>query len=864
MELIDRILAAALDRWPERWSHTALTVALAEGTPPLAPPGPDGLDPLAREVLEGLAAPRNAAAGARKLLSREAFDAVELMLERGALPLEEARQISVLLESARGEAARRAARALHLLGRRAHQLDADSWARRDGWTEEGLAELAADDPQGFAALLADWERRAAAEEQERRSALLDRVRAPAGALPLDEAGRARVRECVEAGEFRTAEWLLLRGQPPVPADAGPAGLPRPPRPTRLLRFEVDEVLGWYGEPGRASAELGGWLPAPADLAGRDLVAALSALTALTTEASAGARDPGCWVPAARELVAALHRCIGTAEAVVTARPLGGGVLSRLYCTGDHRLPPLGLFSREGIPLWVAPGDTEPPDELVSHPFVWLVPQWEGLSEAPDGCGPLFAEDLLQLAAPAPDGGVPQAAQRQLALLRTLGPGLGVRGLLDGGQRGVRQGLDVSGEGKATLLLSWFFDLLGHQAESVTVESVLYETGGHPLVLRELLDALFRERPPRYSPAALSERLEVVRDHPDWRGRAVRRVLDRLTDANSVAALFTALWLHAAGERGTFDLDELRMLAEELAGPGGPPPLLDLPGGTARLLSAGLVEVREGDRLALPPNGLPDLLAGGSGRAPGQWVADAFQELRAESEAAVAQVVMTLQEAALETVDHYNGNLIRQLDALADRMVEEQDVEQRMALREEHRRRSSLQRPTTWLMDRAMEPPGPLLLSEVVADRIRDEQLTSGGRDRIELVGADGLWVHANRWLLGQVFWNLFDNSRKAIDASGAEYGFLEVTVVPFTSPEGTPRCRIEVADSGEGLSEGVAMRLNRGERFSTRSGSGRGVDLARTLLRHYGGSLRVLPDPSDLGGACIRLELPLLPGGPGA
>ncbi|GGT81531.1 ATP-binding protein [Streptomyces coeruleorubidus] len=852
MEPTDAILLDVLQDWSDRWSHTALVSALAAGRPLSSTLGADVLDELAEEVLDGLLVPRGAATAARQLLAEGRFDLVDLMLDGGRLSLEEALQLKGDLADARRGAAGRATRALHLLTRRAEQLDlARGWHEEDGTVHE-LVELATADESAFTELLASWETQAREAEELRAHDLRTELERSRDGEPVDRAARSLLEECLAAGEFRLARVLVRSDRAQFPAEAGPSGLARLPRPVQLRRYELHEVLEWYQNGELGSAELHGWLPAFEDTAGRRLTDALAALVLARAD-----RPPE--PSSVRDLVEALHECVGTAEPVVECEALADGVVSRLYCTGDHRLPPLGLFGPAGIALWVAPGTAEPPAQLTSAPFIWLVPEWEGETPSAEGCGPLYADDLLRLAAPTPQGSVPPAAERQLALLRAVAPGLGVSGLLDAGRPGAGRGLELAGRGKAALQLSWFFDLLGLPPDSVTVEAVLYETGGHPSALRELLQTLCDHTQSRLSGRDLRARLEAVRESTDWRRRAARRMQEQLPDVNAALALHAALWLHSGGGRGEFEVGELSDVLADLAGSGGVPPLVELADGVDPLVSLGFMERRNG-RLTLAPNGLPELLARGSGRQPEEMVADLLRQAREQADAVLAQVVVSLNQLTVATVDHYNTNLQRKLLEINAQMVEEEDRRRRTTLNEEYLRVSEQLRQVGSLMSTAKEAPRPLSLAEVIEEQACGAHLSSGGRDRYDVTGAEHLWIRANPWLLGQVFWNLFDNSRKAIDATSAKHGFVEVTVTAWTAVGGTPWCAILVADSGDGMEEGVASRLNQGECLSTRNGSGQGIRLARALTQLYEGRLRVLPEPSpELLGAQVRIELPLIP-----
>ncbi|MEU1619198.1 HAMP domain-containing sensor histidine kinase [Streptomyces sp. NPDC005722] len=851
--VVDRILLDVLNGWDDRWGHTTLVSALAHGRTIAQHLGPDTLDLLADEVLEGFLVPRDAATAARQLLAEGRFDVVEEMIDGGRLPPEDSRQLRSELAEARHAAAERAARALHLLSGRAAQLDLHrSWPETDGLTTDGLVGLAVTDESAFTDLLAGWEQQA----QEAEDARADELRGElAGQGAGDPSGAAEFRlleDCLAAREFRLAGTLVHRDRSAIPSDAGPSGLPRQPRLARLHRYTLEHVMDWYRRDEQGDGELHGWLPVPTDAAGRRLVETLATLVLKET----GERfDPD----PVRQLVEALHACVGTGEPVLTFRTAPGGILTRLYCTADHRLPPLDLFGRTGIPMWVAPSLAEPPEEVASGPYVRLVPEWEGDTPLGDRCGVLYADDLLRLAAPTPLGTVPLPAERELRLLRAVGPGLGIDGLLDCSTPGAAKGIELGGPGKAALQLSWFFDLLGLQPDSVTVEAVLYETGAHPLALRVLLGTLCGRRGPRPSGRELRDRLEAVREDDDWRRAAALRIKEQIPDIDAGLVLATALWLHSGGSRTEFDVSELRAVLAELAAPGGVPRSVKLEMGLEPLLSQGIMERRNG-RLVLAPNGLPEILAQGSGQQPDEWLTDLLRQARDAEEAVIAQVVISLSDLAADLIEHYNTNLQRKVTALSALMVDEADRGRRTALNDELKRALAQLQEQGSLFARTQQAPEALRLADVIGDQALIAHLDSRGRDGYDVECDEKLRVRANPWLLGQVFWNLFDNSRKAIGAVNARIGYVDVSVTAFTEATSEPWCSILVADSGDGIAEGMASRLNQGERLSTRGGSGKGLHLARALVERYGGRLRVLTEPSTkLLGAQIRIELPLLP-----
>ena len=68
---------------------------------------------------------------------------------------------------------------------------------------------------------------------------------------------------------------------------------------------------------------------------------------------------------------------------------------------------------------------------------------------------------------------------------------------------------------------------------------------------------------------------------------------------------------------------------------------------------------------------------------------------------------------------------------------------------------------------------------------------------------------------------------------------------------------IDVEDSGPGLTEDVRTSLLRGEAYTSKPGGGDGFRIAREVVSELGGTLDILPRSELLGGAWIRIWLPL-------
>ncbi len=126
------------------------------------------------------------------------------------------------------------------------------------------------------------------------------------------------------------------------------------------------------------------------------------------------------------------------------------------------------------------------------------------------------------------------------------------------------------------------------------------------------------------------------------------------------------------------------------------------------------------------------------------------------------------------------------------------------------------------------------------------------RVRLELVPIQAeVFVAADRHRIEQVLLNLALNSFHFMPQGGV----LKISS-RFHKWPAPRRVRIEVADTGPGISPGDEERIFEAG-FSTRSGSpGLGLAVCRTIMKQHGGGIRV--DPCSEHGATFILELPPL------
>lgn len=159
-------------------------------------------------------------------------------------------------------------------------------------------------------------------------------------------------------------------------------------------------------------------------------------------------------------------------------------------------------------------------------------------------------------------------------------------------------------------------------------------------------------------------------------------------------------------------------------------------------------------------------------------------------------------------------------------------------------------------DPHMQSGDPCDLLAVISDTSRD-LLPIAEQREIQLdqdLPTGSLWVRADRESLRQMVGNLVDNALKYTPERGT-------VTIRMTTAGG--RCRLEVADTGIGLSQGdqerIFERFYRVDRARSRElgGTGLGLSIVKNTVLSLGGEIGV---SSELGvGSMFWIELPLCP-----
>lgn len=456
IESLDPHLGELLRRWPGRFRHRALLVALHA-------PDPAGPQLLARALVDGIAAEEDEHQVYENLLAEGHFALAETVLtDCAALDRARLDDLSRRLETVRlrrhaqllarlEESARRA----DLAGIEAPAADRDELAARcrESWPEAAAALTALEDEL-------------AAGVAAGRAALTARL----AALPdAEEDWADACRRLIEAGRLRAARSLLERSDD---GRGGPATAP--PLPEWSWKDEPAELLRWHLDPAtRRAPSFAGW-------AVRQGSAEHRLLDAYQSLQLAGGAQP------AVDFAAALDEFLGASPGEGprphTAHPVEGGHLTRLF----------GVFADEDLAAFRPAGDV---DLFVADPGTRAVPALPGLAPflavgwGLDGRGyagrspaaVLDLRSLLRLVA--------VRRRRAVGLLRVAGPQWPLAAFTGG---------RVFAEPKSSWrTLSWIVDLSG-LGDLGTAASLAFETGLHPDLIRLFLDHLLRS--PRRLPA----------------------------------------------------------------------------------------------------------------------------------------------------------------------------------------------------------------------------------------------------------------------------------------------------------------------------------------------------------------------------
>ncbi|GAA4785811.1 hypothetical protein GCM10023200_19730 [Actinomycetospora chlora] len=879
--MTDDLVDALLAEWPGRWRHPALSAELTSGGTRA------DLDRAANLLVASLARPRSYAESLDALLSEGRFEIAETLL------------LDLLEQSPAPDAGgdRWQAAADRLAAARADAL-ADlrrSWADLES-KAAALGLAPAPEPPLAAAtqrsrddgrqLLETEIRRVGGAEEALAVAVERRIAEELAAS--DSAGWATswaeaVRNCMRAEEFRVVRELLRAG-PGASVDAGPRTVEPPPLRWPWPGHPADEVLGWYRSTGRSPGpEFERYRPLSTDEAWPRLLDALGRIL--------GPLDG----PTVLDLAVALAALLGEQAAppveAVTDDRTGRvvGYRTRLFGLHDARMPVLPLLGLEGVALWISVDDdggtsaVEPiavvdPD-IGALPVVWFRPCTRAARSAADHVAVVDLADLFLLVAPDARRRTPSATTRRVNLLRLLVPQLAPTIVLGG------PALDLGPGAAPRDSLAWLFDLCGLRPDGPVLDGVLHDTAGHRVALRCVLEMMMTDSLETEEARVGLPALRAIRSSE--RHAAIRAAL--IAPLAHDAAARTVLWL-ALWPDGDDPLEERQVLATLN--------LVEVPTevqarisehlhvsrAITTLCALGLLRCQDGG-VRPPASGLRLILRGDDDTvrtAATEAVIETAESIRVSARAAAA----VLGERVTHTIGHSLDNRVtgirRDLEQMLSRTADPQD---RAALEAIRLRVQGLGGGAyVNAYEAALEPPTRTDVTDVVRAVVGEVDWNTARPIRIRSEMDSPVWVVANSWLLNEALTNLVRNAEAAQEeADGPSTIRIRVVVhaappqPASTLPVPPPCVAVEVADGGPGFTAEALRRysavlyagIDAGEITSADVVEGRtgtGLLSTQTWLQDYGGTLE-LAGHSDLGGACVRMWLPVdvdpTPGGSG-
>jgi signal transduction histidine kinase len=546
---------------------------------------------------------------------------------------------------------------------------------------------------------------------------------------------------------------------------------------------------------------------------------------------------------------ALQRLVGGNHLAGLMTPQGRAWVGRLYLPDNHRLPRLSLLDRDGIALWIADSDT-PPQGLNDMVIAWLVTDFGRCGQTSPGTMIIDPRFVFRLLAPDESGTV-DTESRLVNLVRQLGRQLDAQGLIGDAQPPFKPLTENE--------VAWLLDLLGVISDGVVGDALHFDAGGRCEILVPLLAELL---PPPVAGRARHYELDVPMlnkawDSGAWRAAALRDLLEPLRGQSAaLAASLVLTWVAAAFHDGPFAVEnlpaEVGLLAVSEEQAGTFRRHADLEQATRQLLRVGIFEPADQGGCQLPGNGIREMLAGvWPGHDQVALARDAIEAWFQHHEWAAAQSRAELSDRVVRTIGHRIANVLAAAKSAHARNEAE------------HAWRIVVDRVDSvhTRYRQALSGEDVLPLWDFLSD-CKGETEFMQPAFRVTLPAEEdvaGLYVEANGWLLGQAFQNLFDNSRQAFEATGREFGEarVAVTVIQPSSDGAERTCRIDIEDDGTGIDARVRVKFKADEIYSTWGGRGTGLKTARQWFKEYRGNLDLVVGRSALGGAWVRITLPL-------
>lgn len=822
-----------LASWPGRWRHpdlaagVAVTDADADTDTDGPGPGDANLADLADLVLLALAAPHTVLDTADRLIEAREFDLVETLLREDTELTHHGTAVRVadrLAAAVRDDDA-------------ALRLERSTLATRE--QRVGLSSgPPPSDADGANTPKAAWralkERRARVEEAEadRAEELGARLESVTGPAEWKD----RIRDALRREEFAVADRLITAGPNEdvgrlLPIPRVRVALPRTPK-------SLSELLGWYRTEAyrELPAEFAAFRLHPADDAGQALVAAISALMdGVDDESVTG-------------FATALEHVLGhPATPRVEARE--GGRLAWLFGLRDERLPALLRTGRSGTTLWVSGG--APPPEDLREPVLWFVPALEPATGRPPRTAILGPEALLRLLARPDAEAEPRPDWRRINCLRMVLAQFGVKEVLQDADELCGPDRQISRQSLAALLDLWNVD-----ADGGTLDILAYLTGGHPVVTREILDDLLGDLGPSRE---LDEAGLMACRTAEAEGRYAEELYRSLADdPEAHAVLLAVLTFYADDRYAGFTETDVRGGIEELAGAGADAGI-DVAGALARLHRDLLLDGGEDweDGYRLPSSGICDILthnAAGIADRAAEALRTAAPPYRLNQALRDLAIVKVMIQALAHKADNLSRGIVSRLDAVAAGLVGAASDGVAEARADARRLNGDRLRNAVAEATRHHERLDLYLpVFSAVQSQTKHVEIELSGTQEVPVIG--------NMWQLQAAVEEVLANAVRAVERSPRGDGRVDVRLRSAQlGSDGRSWAVLDVEDTGMGMTETQLIALRSGARFSAYGGQGIGLAGVRHWITDHGGVVEVLSGSDRLGGAHVRIRLPMAGG----
>ncbi|TCJ33730.1 ATP-binding protein [Parafrankia sp. BMG5.11] len=673
------------------------------------------------------------------------------------------------------------------------------------------------------ALLATLAKQVDAAEQVEIDRIHRRRRDTLGDQPTDAARvwADQVAALLEVREIRAARQVLEDG--PGASALLPVEEPTAAWPWRAVPME--EILRWFDSSLLAPPGLREYV---VDEAGQTLVGAMRAV----------ANEPADQAHAL--LASAIQQLIGVEGVPPRLTPVDDGDhLTTLLVPDEFRLPPLSFVGR-GEGLRVRIGDAPSVDPPAA---VWLVPRIR--EERRRRMIVVTLADLLSLlqSEKTRSGRPRTATSRRMGLIRTICQQRAVKDVVTA---------DAFVETPGTHLRNqvwWLLHVFGVTPDGVSVDTVLYESGAHPVPLVKTLHHLVEQArsrgQARLEPATFVELRASTPYQDDLRAG----LLAELGDA-AAAGLFAAVFFASADDlRSALDTiaadAELTVPIERL---------IDIGEVTARLRETGHLVADNSGCLALCDCGITHLLRLGN---PHEVAKEALRRLARDLDDRTpddpGDPAAQLQEAQFQ--QRLAEIRLHDERERADRAEAALELAQGAAalIRGDRQRREDRRRVDAWRSER-VEIDLQHACREVAATFAR-----YGDQVDIIVIPGEPVTVVGSSMALDIALRNIIGNAERAArDHRPPGEGTVSVRI--SLASDGQRQAIVDVLDNGPGFPEAVLARTARGQAPPSghHDGDGEGIMGAKVLLALLDGDLEVLPTAApELGGGHVRLRLAL-------